>query len=69
MKATCLKTFEGSNVDIYCLVINSNANEMASSTKYGQICIWDVCSGKCVKTIQGHNSAIYGLVYFRENAF
>ena len=51
------KTLEGHSKGVNCLV-RINGNTIASASGDGTIKIWDIITGKCLKTLEGHSGFV-----------
>lgn len=66
------KHLQGHSEEISCLAVTSDAQTVASAaggTDRSLICVWDVQSGTCLKTISHHKGAVQSLVFSRDDGF
>ncbi|XP_061823595.1 WD repeat-containing protein 90 isoform X2 [Nerophis lumbriciformis] len=64
---------QGHNEEISCLAISNDAKIMASAAikcnSSSLICIWDIQSGDCLKTISYHRGAVQCLAFSKDDCF
>ncbi|XP_055085612.1 WD repeat-containing protein 90 [Periophthalmus magnuspinnatus] len=68
------KHLRGHNQEISCLAVTDDAQTVASGTGgtngiQSQICIWDIQSGVCRKSISHHKGAVQCLVFSKDDRF
>ncbi|MGP1414934.1 MAG: eIF2A-related protein [Treponema sp.] len=75
----CIKTFEGHTDEVNSVCYSSDGAYLASAAgkslgnEYGcadrTIKIWEVASGKCVKTLEGHTDAVLSVSFSPNNKY
>ncbi|XP_055006516.1 WD repeat-containing protein 90 [Boleophthalmus pectinirostris] len=68
------KHLQGHNQEISCLAVTDDAQTVASGAGgtngiRSQICIWDVQSGACRKSISHHKGAVQCLIFSKDDRF
>lgn len=56
----------GHNKSVFCLLYLKNNNILFSGSLDHEIILWDISSGKAIKTLRGHNRSILKLVNFQD---
>jgi len=58
--SSCIRTFTGNH---YCFkMVWFNKDIVATAYRNGEIKLWSIYSGRCVKTLRSQEKAVYGLV-------
>ncbi|MGD9679216.1 MAG: caspase family protein [Vulcanibacillus sp.] len=62
LKNSKIYTFKESNYPISDAIMNKDNNILFTGSIYGEIKLWDIKSGKLLKTTQGHSSIINSMI-------
>ena len=63
----CVRVFLGHTNPVNCLAVSPDGRWLASGGEDGIICVWDIGSGRRLKSMRGHaRASIYSLAFSKD---
>ena len=63
----CVRVFLGHTNSVNCLAVSPDGRWLASGGEDGIICVWDIGSGRRLKSMRGHaRASLYSLAFSRD---